>query len=178
MTPRPLTLDYRANRKAGTLIGMVLLALGLGAGGNLMWEYQLTAREAVGLERTITDLSRALHRSPALQTVSNPRELAEQIKRANVVIDQLSLSWDKLFDTVEAADDKDIALLGIEPDAHNGTLKVTAEASTSTAMLAYLQRLQRGTMLSDVLLQNHQIQAQDPLKPIRFTVIAGWAPLP
>jgi len=53
-------------------------------------------------------------------------------------------------------------------------VRISAEAKKLESMLAYVASLQKITMFHEVLVMNHQIQDQDPQKPIRFVIQASW----
>lgn len=99
---------------------------------------------------------------------------AEDAKAANAIIDRLSLPWEGLFSALEVTGSGNVALLGIEPDAARRVVRVTAEARNSTAMLAYLKRLQGTRTLSDVVLVRHEVQTEDPALPVRFVLTGTW----
>ena len=102
------------------------------------------------------------------------QQLKPEIKRANEVTQQLELPWDSLFLAVEASYQEKVALLGIQPDAQKHTVNIAAEAKDLISMLEYVKRLGQEPNLSDVHIINHQVQDQDPQKPVRFTVLAIW----
>ncbi|TFW34406.1 PilN domain-containing protein [Massilia horti] len=99
---------------------------------------------------------------------------AEELAIANEVIRRLSLPWEDLFAALESSTDDDVVLIAIEPDADAGSVIIAAEARTSQAMMDYGQRLMGSARFGDVRIQNHQVQVQEPQKPIRFTIAARW----
>lgn len=99
---------------------------------------------------------------------------ASHAKFVNHAVAQLNLPWRDLFDALEAATPADIALLAIEPNAKKHVLKGTAEAKTSDDMIAYVARLKKQALFESVLLTRHEINEQDPNRPIRFQFEAQW----
>lgn len=172
----PLRLDFRRRRRPARLPGILLLLAGLAAAAVLGAAYEQTRRDMALLEDALAELSRAAARRSAPRQPGDVRLLGEQIRRANLVLGQLGTPWDELFSLLESAHNRDIALLAIEPDAARGSVRITAEARQVAAMHAYLGRLRATRKLSQVLLQSHQIQLQDPDKPVRFTLAARWVP--
>jgi len=75
---------------------------------------------------------------------------------------------------VEGAAGKDVALLAIQPDKHKGEVVIGGEAKDVAAMLNYMRRLNDARQLSEVVLLSHQIEQQDPQKPVRFNLSAKW----
>ncbi|MGZ3254031.1 MAG: PilN domain-containing protein [Burkholderiaceae bacterium] len=97
-----------------------------------------------------------------------------QANAVNQAIQQLNLPWRDLFSAIESATPSTIALLAIEPDAKKHVLKATAEAKTSDDMIGYIEQLKKQGLFSNVLLAKHEINEQDPNKPIRFQLEAEW----
>jgi hypothetical protein len=86
--------------------------------------------------------------------------------------------WKHLFDAVESAMDSDVALLELDADAEQRTLRLVAEARRSEAMLAFQRRLGEGGALHAVTLTGHQLAS--PYGPVygqlsvRFTLAGQW----
>jgi Tfp pilus assembly protein PilN len=129
------------------------------------WEAQLAARHA----RAGAPLATPVALRPPVATEG-------QAAAVNAAILQLNLPWRALHDAVKAATPPTVALLALEPDAKRRTLRITAEARGSDEMLAYVERLQREDWFADVALTRHEINEQDPNRPIRFQLDAQWRP--
>lgn len=108
-------------------------------------------------------------------TAALPQIGAAQATVVNAAVLQLNLPWRALRDAVGAATPPTIALLALEPDAHKQTLRLTAEARNSDEMFAYVEQLKAQELFSAVLLTRHEINDQDPNKPIRFQLDAVWS---
>ncbi|MFC5480678.1 PilN domain-containing protein [Massilia suwonensis] len=92
----------------------------------------------------------------------------------NAAIAQLNLPWRALHDAVRAATPQSVALLALEPDAKRRVLRITAEAKNSDDMLAYVSLLEREEWFASVTLVRHEVVEQDPNRPLRFQLDAGW----
>jgi len=125
------------------------------------------ARDAAAQAR-----ARAVARAPAPAPVRTAPPA--QTGAVNAAVQQLNLPWRGLHDAVQAATPATIALLALEPDANKSTVRITAEAKSSDDMFAYVEGLQRIDWFSAVLLARHEINEQDPNRPIRFQVDARW----
>jgi Tfp pilus assembly protein PilN len=99
-----------------------------------------------------------------------------QAAAVNAAVLQLNLPWRALYDAVQAGTPANIALLALEPDARKSLLRITAEAKTSDDMIAYVEQLKKSEWFSGVLLSRHEINEQDPNRPIRFQLDAQWRP--
>jgi Tfp pilus assembly protein PilN len=97
-----------------------------------------------------------------------------QAAAVNAAVLQLNLPWRALHDAVQAGTPASIALLALEPDARRNTVRITAEARSSDDMIAYVERLQTVRWFSAVTLARHEINEQDPNRPIRFQLDAQW----
>jgi hypothetical protein len=102
-----------------------------------------------------------------------PKErLDEETKSAEAVVRELTLPWAPLLRSLEEAAMRDVAILQLQPDAHLRVLKLTAEARSQEAMFRYLRRLAASKNLGDTHLVSHQVQRDDPQRPIQFSVQA------
>ena len=171
-----LDLDYQSRLKPFPWAGLALLALALLASVLVAVYYRGVTEEIVNLEST-TGKARAAGR----QMTGSEREMKEmalEIKHANDVLGQITLPWDKLFQAVEWSSGKDIALLTIEPDAEKHVVKISGEAKNIAGVLNYLKHLAAQEIFNSVYLQSHQVQEQNPEKPVRFALVAAWKEAP
>ena len=88
------------------------------------------------------------------------------------------MPWGELFKRVEASNEKEIALLSIQPDAGKRVMRLSGEAKNFEALLAYIARLEHTPMLNQVYLTSHELRLQDPQKPVRFALTANWTVTP
>lgn len=149
------------------LLGSVTLAL-----ATRQWLELNTEAE---LAQVRLDNRRALappERAPAPVVTLSPEMEARERERQQI-LRILQLDWPALFAALENAQTADIALLTIQPDARRGLLVMTGEARDMGAVIDYQRRLTAG--LRDVVLTTHEVQEQNPHKPVRFTVSARWA---
>jgi len=173
----PLNLDYQRSTKPFPWAGVVLLLLSFGALA-LIDIYYRGLTEKIGYwEFKSGQVLRATHRNMA----NSPREIndmASEIKHANEVLNQITLPWDRLFQAVEWSSGKDVALLTIEPDAEKHVVKISGEAKNIEGVLNYVRHLSEQEIFNSVYLQSHQVQQQNPEKPVRFALIAAWKETP
>ncbi len=176
---RALRLDYHASsEKSG--VGAVVLVAGVLLATVAFLEYRTLREELSAWEFKVAEVRKSAQRS-ASGAPRNPRELeaaAQEVKAAHAAIQRLSLPWDKLFGALESAQVNGVALLAIEPDPGKSTVKLTVEARSDMDMLDYVERLQAAVTLADVTLASHQTKPGDPLKALRFVVVASWVKQP
>jgi hypothetical protein len=166
-------LDFLPRRRAGRLTGMVALGLAALAAAKLADFYATSLAEADSLEARMARLERRSPEFAAAQAL--PESTLREIRHANEVIDQIATPWTRLFAAIDAAGSSKVALLGIEPDPRDGTVEISAESADLRAMFDYVKRLDRQATLDGVYLLNHQIDMQNPQRPVRFKVTAAWA---
>ncbi|WP_229259777.1 hypothetical protein [Duganella aquatilis] len=92
----------------------------------------------------------------------------------NGAIRQLNLPWRELQDAVLTATPRTVALIAMEPDAGKRILKITAETKNSDDMVAYVEGLKEQESFTSVMLSRHEINEQDPNRPLRFQLEATW----
>lgn len=177
MTMRALHLDFQRVYRPVPWLGLGLLLAAPLALGMVVGHYQAVTAEMRLWEGKAEQAARR-----SAQGATASRALSEQAARAQVievnlanqVVHQLRLPWNTLFTAVEAAARPDIALLALEPDMQNGSVKIGGEAKDFDALLSYVKDLSKREVFGTVVLQNHQIQRDVPEKPVRFNLIAQW----
>ncbi len=170
-----VNLDYLASRHSNW-VGMLVLALGVVGSISAVWCYRDLNREISDQEVMVARLQERGKRL-STSTVADGRD-AEQIdretKQANAAILALSLPWKELFEAFEVSRTNEVAVLSIEPDVQKGLVRISAEAKKMGSMLDYVSTLQKIALFREVTILNHQIQEQDPEKPIRIVLQAAW----
>ena len=98
----------------------------------------------------------------------------EELALARDTVERLGLPWTKLFAALEAAANDQVALLAIEPDTKNGTVKITGDSKDYLAALGYVLNLSQADALSNVQLVRHEVKQNDPQRPVAFSISAAW----
>nr|WP_315261352.1 hypothetical protein [uncultured Duganella sp.] len=146
-----------------------LLCAGAAFGG---WQLMEQKRERERQLQHLRERVAAISARPAeVARVAIPEAQAAFV---NGAILQLNLPWRELQDAVLAATPRSVALLAMEPDPRKRVLKLTAESKTSDDMVAYVEALKEQDSFSGVLLTRHEINEQDPNRPLRFQLEATW----
>ena len=173
MSPRRLDLDHLAPTRPSRWLGFLLLLVSLLAAGEITQRY----REAqLAMERQTQVEGMLSVQRPRAKSLPKA-QLDEQVKTAESVVRQLTLPWGRLIETLEATGSKDVAILQLQPDAQQRMLRITAEARNQEAMVEYLRRLSHVEGFSYVHLLNHQVQQENPLRPIQFAAQASFKAL-
>lgn len=169
MSAPRLELDYLAPVHRVPWAGIALLAGSLALGTHLVVRYRDAAQHVRRLEveqGLILPERRAVPEAPAERRLS-------EAKAAEAVVRDLTIPWAALVGSLEQASSRDIALLQLQPEAAQRRLHITAEARDREAMFAYLARLEVAPALAEVHLVSHQVQEQDPQRPIQFSIQAA-----
>jgi hypothetical protein len=167
LTPRPLKLDYLAARKPG-LAGAALLALSLGVAAFLFSQFH-DARAELARLQAMAELA-----GPPRRPAAIPKErMDDEVKRAEAVVRSLALPWADLIRSVEQAAMRDVSLLQLEPNPDARVVKLTGEARSREAMFQYLRRLGAASGIAEVHLVSHQVQRDNPRRPLQFSVQAA-----
>jgi len=176
---RALNLDYQAGARSSA-IGAAVLAVGVLLAGATLVEYRSVREDLSAWEARVAEVRAAAKRNaPGVARAPRDRDAtAQEVKLARLALQRLSSRWTELFVALESARADGVALLAIEPDPARSIVRLTAEAKSAEHMLAYVERLQGADALANVTLANHQIKQGDPLKPLRFAVVASWASQP
>ncbi len=172
---RPLRIDFARSAAAPAWLGWGLLAVSLTLAALLAAEFRAAQIELARLE----DRAAQLRVREARAVAANPQEaraLREELQRARAVTQQLSLPWGRLFQAVEGAASRQVALIALQPESGQGVVRITAEARNLAEALAFVRRLSATRQLRGVHLASHQIQTEDAQRPVRFVVLASLQP--
>jgi hypothetical protein len=166
---KPLELDYIAPARRPFWPGLVVLAFSLAVAGGLLAAYRDAQQQVVRLQ---AESGLAAPDARAARPIPKER-IEEESRNAEAVVRQLTLPWATLIATIEQAATRDVAILLLQPDADQRVLRLMAEARSREAMFDYVRRLGASKGLGEVHIVNHQVQREDPQRPIHFSVQAA-----
>jgi hypothetical protein len=174
-----LRLDYQCGMQPFPWVGAVLLASALTMLTLVGIHYRELAEKVIFWEAKAGQAGTSGQRMKGTAVSQRgTTDTALEIKHANEVLHQLTLPWGALFQAIESSSGKQVSLLAMEPDAEKHVVKISGEAKNIAAVLDYIKRLSEQEVFSNVYLQNHQIQHQDPERPVRFALLATWKVAP
>lgn len=165
---RSLYLLHPALAAAGWLGLLLGVAAALG-GWQLLEQRQAREHQLRHLQQRQAALSKAPPAAP--RSAIAPAQAAF----VNAAIEKLNLPWRDLQDAVVAATPRSVALLALEPDPRKQLLKLTAETRNADDMIAYIEALKQQELFRAVLLTRHEVNEQDPNRPLRFQLEAEWS---
>jgi Tfp pilus assembly protein PilN len=172
---RAVALDYQCTTRRLPPLGIAVLAAALLALALMAGRYR-ELDERIGTWEARLGQGERLARASAPRSPSKEaaRQQALEVQHANDALRQLTVPWGALFRAVESAGGKSVALLAMQPDVRQGTVAISGEAKDLPALLDYVRRLGTRDVFSSVHLHHHQVQQQDPERPIRFSLRAVW----
>ena len=167
--PALIELDFVGPQRRTRTPGIILITAGILVCAVLGYDFQDKLAERDGLEARLSATQRP-HRS------ASPSE-SRSTAAAAAIEKQLWVPWSSLLTELEAASQdvaSTVSLLEVEPDPAKHVVRITAEARTLPDALAYLERLQKSTMLRYPMLDSHEVRKDDPQHPIRVKLSAEW----
>jgi Tfp pilus assembly protein PilN len=171
-----LHLDFQSERRPPAMAGWLSLIVGVALLGGLVgWNVLDQQPRLQAMEGKLQWLDKSVVASQPTAVNVTADELAAEWQRAAKVAERLATPWQPLFAVLEGSADRPIALLSLEPDADRQELVLTGEARDFDVLMNYFRQLQEQPLLSEVVLQTHQINRQDHDKPVRFRIAAHWA---
>jgi len=168
---RRLNLDYQQlpdqpRKFAGW--GLLLAGLALFVEMGVSYDRVQNEREAMRKEIRTSNIRLDAPQQPAHQYTEKDFEAARQI------MGRLSARWEPLFADLESVDNKNVAILSIEPDVQTGQLRIAGEGKNYAAVLTLVAQLRNRKSFADVYLQQHEIRRDDPQHPVSFNLSLRW----
>src|SRR5687768_12808951 len=186
---RSLKVKFPANGGYAKREGNALLLLGIVVLAIVLYEFKATMDEAGYWEMRIADMDQRLESRATPQILSTyggsetgrrhtsgrrdtsgRREIKLEVKKANAVMSELDLPWEALFDSLEHAASRDVALLSFQPNAVGRTIRIGGEAKNISAMLDFVGALEREPAVEDAYLLKYEIKRDDPQQPVLFSL--------
>jgi Tfp pilus assembly protein PilN len=177
---RALRVDFSPRTLGGMFRALPLWswpALILGLLGCLMvavnvWSLQ---KQGAPLNDEIKALERRLEARNALPHVVRHELISpQQAIGVNLAVRQLNVPWAEVLDAIEASCGPNVAMIELTPDSRKQSVRGTAEARSTSEMIAYVERLKAQGYFSTVRLIKHEVNAQDRNEPVRFQFEAPW----
>jgi len=153
--------------RPGTL-SVALAAAGVAAMAWVWMHLQTAHATEAGLAMRIAALEKSQAR-PAVQPVKRTDDAAQRTR--SQVSAQLAYSWQPAFEALAAARSSKIALVSLDAVQSTSRLKLVAEARHLADAIAFIDALQQQPGIRRVELLQHELQADDAQKPLRFTIL-------
>lgn len=183
-----LAIDFVAPpARKMSLFGLTLLVAGGACLVLAMLELDARAQDLASAESRLKNLTRGLalrgERPPSAKPAGSAASGA-----AAKILPRLQAPWHELLGELESAAGgplalpgevdgtagQPVALLGVDADARSRTLRLSGEAKSIDAVLAFVERLRASRRLDDVYLLGHEQRVIGAATVIAFTLSAAW----
>lgn len=165
-----LWLDYQRAFPGRHWPGLLLLAAGVLLCGSLLMTSFLLDDEVAATGQQVLRLQREIERRRLFAETGKP--VAGAPESALRPASPSAARWDALLGALEGAGDDSVTLLTLDPGVRD--LLIAGEARDLGAALDYVTRLQSAAVFAEVYLLKHELLTENPYRPVRFTLRAGW----
>ncbi len=163
-----LDFDFHPRPVRPGALGIVLALAGVAAMAWVWMNLQTAHATGAGLAMQIAALENNQSR-PVARPVKHTDDVAQRT-RAQVSA-QLAYSWQPAFEALAAARSGKIALVSLDAVQSTARLKLVAEARHLADAIAFIDALQQQPGIRRVELLQHELQADDAQKPLRFNIL-------
>lgn len=177
---RQLKLKFPYTGQQASPIDYGLLLLGLLFLAITVMHLKSIIEETTNWE-TQVDRFEQLQQQKRAPRASNPRanqESQQELKQAREVMKQLNLPWEMLFDSLEYAVTKDIALLSVQPNVANQSIRINGEARNLVALTDFVEAIEREAFFENAHVLSYKVKQENPHRPILFSLITSWIETP
>jgi hypothetical protein len=109
------------------------------------------------------------------QNRGTSQEVRKEIKNANVILERINFPWEALFDSIENATSKDIALLSLLPNVSKQSLRIGGEARNMSVLLDFVKAMEHETIFVNTHLLNYKIKKGSSQQPVLFQITTSWS---
>lgn len=158
----------------------ILLALGLLVFVVCLYQLKLIMEEIAHWDARIHRLEQQQqHRkTPRTPIARITQETQQELKQADEILRQINLPWEALFDSLEYAASKDVALLSVQPNVASRAVRINGEARNLAALTDFVEAIEREDVFENAYLLSYKVKKENPHRPIVFSLTATWIDLP
>ena len=168
-------VDFLSPPRGSSRTGLVLLVIGALCAGAAVLDDSTRDGVAVQLQARLEKVKTAYQRAELAQAGTSGQGInLAGIAQPDAVARRLATPWGRLLEVLEQAQSNDVALLGIEPDANRGYLRLSGEARDMNALVDYIKALEGKGDISELRLLTQQIKQSDTQLPIEFVLESRW----
>lgn len=177
---RNLKLRFPYAEQQARHVDYILLGLGFLIFVACFYQLKLIMEEIAHWEARIDRLEQQQqHRkTPRTPIARITQETQQELKQANEVLQKINLPWEALFDSLEYAVSKEIALLSVQPNVANRTIRITGEARNLAALTDFVEVIEREEVFENAYVLNYKVKQENPYRPIAFSLTTTWIDLP
>lgn len=168
-----LEFDFHVSPARPSKLGIGLLLLGLVAAIWVGLAWQQARATVAGLGLQIAALEQKKPAGP-----SRPTTRAEDaaLTTQTEIAAQLRYAWQPAFGALAATRSNKIALVSLDAVQAKSQLKLVAEARRLADAVGFIDALQQQPGVKRAELLQHELQTENPQKPVRFTILVELRP--
>ncbi|MGQ0524064.1 MAG: PilN domain-containing protein [Betaproteobacteria bacterium] len=169
-----LDIDFIKVRPATPWMRWALLAIAIALCIDLGVSYYSARQRIAANAQRLTDIQRSTDgaaRSGTAARVPAP----EDVKIAQETVQRLAMPWGTLFRALENSASETVTLLAIDPQPRNGTVVISGEALSYSALLDYVAALGAAGTLERPHLLRHERRRDEAQDIVAFSIIASWS---
>ena len=168
-----LNINFIAQRRSPSLIGLALLALGVAYAAVVGMHYSDAQDE---LDRAQSRQARAQRKeAPQHKPAQEQRSAQDELKSAGRIDAELQRPWEAVLHELETRATPDVAVVQLEMQGQARTFHLTGEAKSMDDVVPYVQGLRQSKVLSEVYLAGHEEKTVGAVTVVRFNLNANWS---
>lgn len=122
----------------------------------------------------IASLDRRISGTAAVVSDKELKEVLDQVKTVNGIIDRKVLNWNGLLNRLELIVPEGVAVTALEPEVSTGKLKMSFVAKNFPLLRKTLEGLEESKFFTDVFLNSQsEVSFSETQKGLAFSVICG-----
>lgn len=168
-----LDFDFHARPARPGKLAIVLALAGVAALGWSMSNLLAARATEAGLALQIAALEQSRPRV-AVKSASATDQVAKTTQTR--ITAQLAYSWQPAFDALATALSSKVALVSLDAVQAKSQIKLVAEARQLADAVAFIEVLQQQPGIRRAALTQHEEQADDEQKPVRFNILVELEP--
>jgi len=166
-------VDFIASTARSSRMGAALFVAGALLAGAAVMDDASRGEQLTRSQQHLKKARAAAKRAEAAQAPNQGAELAN-FKQSGDIAQRLISPWGDLLDALEHADNENVALLAIEPDAEKGRLRLSGEAKNLDALVEYIKSLDGRAGIAELRLMTQQVKQNDAQHPVEFVLESNW----
>ncbi|WP_256214858.1 PilN domain-containing protein [Nitrosomonas eutropha] len=173
---RSLKLNFPYHGQRFPVVGYILLLLGVALLLSAVYQLKQTMSKITYWEaREVRITQQQKHtRQPRTPIARINKATQQELKQVNDILRQLNFPWEALFDSLELAASKEVALLSLQPNVSGRAIRISGEARNLAGLVEYVQALEQEPVFRNTYLASYKTRQDDPYHPIVFSIMATW----
>lgn len=178
---RSLRLKFPDTGQQVRSVDLVCFFFGLVIFVGVLYQFKVTAEAINYWNLHIEHIEKKQNHKKKQRLQSNPQdqdisqEIRKEIKNANVILERINFPWEALFDSIENAASKDIALLSLLPNVSKQSLRIGGEARNMSVLLDFVKAMEHETIFVNTHLLHYKTKKGSSQQPVFFQITTSWS---